>query len=188
MIDKKSDNSLLLSRRQLVVGVAGVTAALLMPKPAMAMLGGDVRKLSFSHTHTGESMDIAYWANGKYIKDGLQKANYLLRDFRSGEVVKIDPILLDQLAMLQRSVGSSGNFEIISAYRSPQTNKMLRRRSSGVAKKSFHMQGKAIDIRLTDVDLQTLRKSAIDMKAGGVGVYRSSNFLHLDTGAVRSWG
>jgi uncharacterized protein YcbK (DUF882 family) len=178
-----------LSRRQLLLGAAGVAAASVMPSmPAEALSVRDVRKLRFDHTHTGESLDLVYFADGKYIKDGLKKANYLLRDFRNDQQKKIDIELLDKLVLLQRKLGSSGRFEIISAYRSPQTNSMLRRRSSGVAKNSFHLQGKAIDIRLADVDLYTLRSAAIELGGGGVGIYSGADFLHLDTGPERSWG
>lgn len=181
---------LLLSRRQVITGLAGVAATLILPEsPAFAALPKkDIRKLGFDHTHTGESLDVVYWAEGKYVKSGLKKVNYLLRDFRNGKEKKIDPALLDQLVLLQRKLGSTGRFEIISGYRSPQTNRMLRRHSHGVAKKSFHLQGKAIDIRLTDVDLYTMRAAAVDMNAGGVGIYTGADFLHLDTGPIRTWG
>ncbi len=184
-----ADNSFCITRRQLVVGAAVLAAASALPAmPAYALPRKDVRKLRFDHTHTGESLEVVYYADGKYIKDGLKKANYLLRDFRNNQQKKIDPELLDRLVLLQRQLGSSGRFEIISAYRSPQTNRMLRRHSSGVAKKSFHLQGKAIDIRLTDVDLYTMRSAAVALGGGGVGIYTGADFLHLDTGPERSWG
>ncbi|MDX2113143.1 MAG: DUF882 domain-containing protein [Alphaproteobacteria bacterium] len=178
-----------LSRRQLLLGAAALAAVSALPSsPALALTNRDVRKLKFDHTHTGESMELVYFADGRYIKEGLNKANHLLRDFRNDQVKAMDPQLLDKLVLLQRRLGSKGRFEIISAYRSPQTNQMLRRRSSGVAKNSFHLQGKAIDIRLTDVDLYTLRNAAVDLGGGGVGIYSGADFLHLDTGPERSWG
>lgn len=189
MENNNSDSSLLLSRRQVITGLAGVAATLILPSaPAFALPKKDVRKLCFDHTHTGESLDVVYWADGKYVKEGLKKVNYLLRDFRNDKQKKIDPELLDQMVMLQRNLGSDGRFEIISGYRSPQTNRMLRRHSHGVAKKSFHLQGKAIDIRLTDVDLYRMREAAVHMNAGGVGIYTGADFLHIDTGPVRNWG
>ena len=192
MDNKQPSSSLLLSRRQVLTGIAGAAATLILPKkPAFAeevLPWNEVRKLNFSHTHTGEKMEITYFAGGSYVSEGLEKANYLLRDFRNNQEKEMDPKLLDQLIALQRTLGSEGKFEIISAYRSPETNKMLRRRSRGVAKKSFHLKGQAIDIRLSDIDLQTLRKAAMDMHAGGVGIYRGADFLHLDTGPERSWG
>ncbi len=189
MENKLNNASIILSRRELLLGTAALIAASALPSSAaLALPKKDVRKLKFDHTHTGESMELVYFADGKYIKDGLRKANYLLRDFRNDKQKKIDPELLDRLVILQRKLGSKGRFEIISAYRSPQTNKMLRRRSSGVAKNSFHLQGKAIDIRLTDVDLYTLRSAAVELGGGGVGIYNGADFLHLDTGPERSWG
>jgi uncharacterized protein YcbK (DUF882 family) len=187
MTDPKKE-PIMLSRRAFVTGLAGASALLAL-KPGWAFAAaGAPRELSFLHTHTGEAMELVYWANGNYLKDGLRKANYLLRDFRNGEEHRIDPALLDQLALLQQKLGSNGRFEIISGYRSPQTNKMLRKRGAGVAKKSFHLQGKAIDIRLSDVPLHELRSAAIDMSKGGVGIYTGADFLHLDTGPQRSWG
>jgi uncharacterized protein YcbK (DUF882 family) len=121
------------------------------------------------------------------LPDSLEYVNGYLRDFRTGESHNIDRDLLDQLYVLQQSVDSSGVFEVISAYRSPKTNAKLRNKSNGVAKKSLHMQGRAIDVRLTDVSTGNLRKAALAMKAGGVGYYKKSNFLHLDTGRFRTW-
>ncbi len=192
-MDNNSPSSpLLLSRRQVLTGIAGAAATLVLPKkPAFAeevLPWNEVRKLRFSHTHTGEKMDITYFAGGDYVPEGLERANYLLRDHRNNQEKNMDPKLLDQMIALQRTLGSEGTFEIISGYRSPETNRMLRRRSRNVAKKSFHLKGQAIDIRLTDVDLQTLRSAAVEMHAGGVGIYRGADFLHLDTGPERTWG
>jgi uncharacterized protein YcbK (DUF882 family) len=183
-----SKGNLLFSRRSFIACAAAAGSSLIIPDTVFAATKTEARKLSFDHTHTGESMEITYWANGSYIKDGLKKANYLLRDFRNDKQKTIDPKLLDKLVMLQRSLGSNGRFEIISAYRSPQTNAMLRKRSSGVARKSMHLEGKAIDIRLTDVDLYTLREAAVALGGGGVGIYSGADFLHLDTGPERAWG
>jgi uncharacterized protein YcbK (DUF882 family) len=145
------------------------------------------RNLSFHHTHTGESLSLVYHDGRDYLPDSLEYVNGYLRDFRTGESHNIDRDLLDQLYVLQQSVDSSGVFEVISAYRSPKTNAKLRNKSNGVAKKSLHMQGRAIDVRLTDVSTGNLRKAALAMKAGGVGYYKKSNFLHLDTGRFRTW-
>jgi len=190
MIETNLDKSdILFSRRSFVAAAAGVAAALILPSaPALALSKKDVRKLCFDHTHTGESMDVTYWADGNYVKNGLKQVNHLLRDFRNDKQKAIDPELLDQMVLLQRKLGSKGRFEIISAYRSPQTNRMLRRNSYGVAKNSFHLQAKAIDIRLSDVDLYTMRAAAVEMNAGGVGIYTGADFMHIDTGPVRSWG
>ena len=145
------------------------------------------RNLSFYHTHTGEKLSLVYHDGQEYLPDSLKNLNSYLQDFRTGESHIIDRDLLDQLYVLQQSVDSSGVFEVISGYRSPRTNAKLRNKSNGVARKSMHMQGRAIDVRLTDVSTGNLRKAALAMKAGGVGYYKKSNFLHLDTGRFRTW-
>ena len=178
-----------LSRRRFLGGCVAFAGSLLV-QPAFATLGKtQERQLAFRHLHTGEKMQLIYWAEGEYLAESLQQINHLLRDFRSGESVQMDRNLLDLLYSLQTSVGRSGEFQIISAYRSPNTNEMLRskKRRSGVAKKSLHMQGRALDIRLSGVDLKQLRKAAIALKSGGVGYYPRSNFIHVDTGHPRTW-
>lgn len=149
---------------------------------------GNERVLAFRHLHTGETLRLTYWSNGQYLDESLSEINHLLRDFRTGERYKMDRELMDLLYRLQVSTGNNRAFEIISGYRSPKTNAMLRTGSSGVAKKSLHMQGQAIDVRLPGTDLKHLHRAALEAKAGGVGLYTGSNFLHLDTGRVRNWG
>lgn len=146
-----------------------------------------VRRLRFLHTHTGEKLDLVYHEAGKYLPEALAELDYLLRDFRSDELTSMDPALLDFLHMAQQRLGSRGTFEIISAYRSPTTNEMLRRRGGGVAKRSLHLRGKAMDVRLTDADTRDLRRAARQLARGGVGYYARSDFVHLDTGRVRWW-
>lgn len=174
------------SRRGLLKGVlGGVFAGLTLPlRSAKAV---DERRLEFSHTHTGKRLDVVYKRNGDFLPDALNDINAFLSDFRTGDSTKIDPALLDLMYDLRQEVGGKGTYEIISAYRSPKTNDMLRSRSSGVAKNSQHLLGKAIDIRLTGVDLTKLRDTAIAMQRGGVGYYANSNFVHVDTGRVRRW-
>ena len=145
------------------------------------------RELSFYHTHTDDRLSIIYHDGEAYISPALHKINQFLGDFRTGEVHDIDTRLLDALYLLQQKTGAENNYEVISGYRSPKTNSKLRSKSSGVAKRSLHMQGKAIDIRLKGVNTKTLRDTAIAMKLGGVGYYRRSDFIHLDTGRVRYW-
>lgn len=147
----------------------------------------DTRVLRFSHLHTAERLEVAYRAGGRYLPSGLSAVNHLLRDFRTGDEHAIDPGLLDLLHALHTSTGSQRPFAVISAYRSPATNSMLRRHGGGVASGSLHMQGRAIDIRLADVPLAVLRDAALDLRRGGVGFYPSSNFVHVDTGRVRHW-
>jgi len=167
--------------------------ALALAAPAMALPGlvfaapAKPRRLRFLHTHTSEKLEVVYYENGAYLPDAMDELNFLLRDFRSGDVVDMDRNLLDLLVMVQQRLGSRGTFEIISAYRSPATNEMLRRQGGGVAKSSMHLLGKAIDVRLTDVDTRDLRRAGLDLARGGVGYYSKSDFVHLDTGRVRHW-
>jgi uncharacterized protein YcbK (DUF882 family) len=146
------------------------------------------RKLAFYNTHTGESLEAVYWAAGKYQPEALTKINHILRDYRTEEVMSIDRELLDLLHVIAKKLDCSGAFHVISGYRSPKTNALLRKKSSGVAKNSLHLDGKAIDIRLPGRDLRSLWKAAFDLRAGGVGYYGKSKFIHLDTGRVRRWG
>lgn len=152
-----------------------------------AIANGDTRSLTFFHTHTRESATITYRRNGRYDERSLEQLNWLLRDWRVGEPAKMDPRLFDILWEVYQESGSQEPINIISAYRSPQTNGMLRRRSSGVSEHSQHMLGKAMDIRLPDVDTGRLRAIAMRMQYGGVGYYSSSQFVHVDTGNVRAW-
>jgi uncharacterized protein YcbK (DUF882 family) len=145
------------------------------------------RTLSFYNTHTGESLTVIYKRHGKYISESLDKINYILRDHRTGNVQSIDPKLIDYLYDLQTEVGNHGDVHIISGYRSPATNNKLRRNSKGIAKGSLHMQGKALDFRLPGTDTSKLRDAARKLKRGGVGYYRKSDFIQIDTGRVRFW-
>jgi uncharacterized protein YcbK (DUF882 family) len=145
------------------------------------------RILRFQNLHTGEKLTATYWADGSYIPEELAGINRILRDHRSNDVATMDRQLLDLLNALQHQVERPGTFQVISGYRSPATNARLQRASRGVAKRSLHMQGKAIDIRLPGVDLKHLRRAALDLNAGGVGYYPESNFIHVDTGRPRRW-
>ena len=145
------------------------------------------RRLAFYHTHTGETLDIVYRERGAYVPEALTEIRHLCRDFRTGDVHFIDPALLDVLHDVQQVVGNSGRFEIISAYRSPLTNSMLARAVSGVAEHSLHLKGQAIDVRLPGVATADLRHAGLRLARGGVGYYPESDFVHLDTGRVRTW-
>ena len=145
------------------------------------------RTLEFVNLHTDETLNCCYWANGKYNLNALSEINYVLRDHRANEAYEINTDLLDLLYVLHQSTGSQAPFHVISAYRSPKTNEKLRKQGSGVAKRSMHMSGKAIDIRLPDVKLKDLRDKAFSLHAGGVGYYAKSNFIHIDIGRPRSW-
>ncbi|GAM98525.1 hypothetical protein U91I_02160 [alpha proteobacterium U9-1i] len=168
-----------------LVGGAGV--ALLGTAHATPTAAASARQLSFVNTHTGETFADAYWEGGAYVPDAMAAINRVMRDHRSGDVHDIDPRLLDQLHRLKFDVGASAPFQIISGYRSPTTNAALHANSSGVATRSLHMDGRAIDVRVRGVDLTRLRDAAIAMQAGGVGYYQASDFVHVDTGRVRRW-
>ncbi|MBV5318552.1 MAG: DUF882 domain-containing protein [Desulfobulbaceae bacterium] len=145
------------------------------------------RSLSFYHTHTQQALDITYAWGKVYNPRALAQISYYLRDHQTGKAHPIDPKLLDILWSIQGEMGRKGVYEVISGYRSPQTNKQLRRKSSGVAGQSLHMQGKAIDIRFPGIDTDQIHQCAVEMKSGGVGYYAKSDFVHLDTGDYRTW-
>jgi uncharacterized protein YcbK (DUF882 family) len=145
------------------------------------------RRLAFDNLHTGEKLDIAYWENGAYVPDALAAVNHVLRDHRNNEVHRIDPDLLDLLTALSRRVDAGPRFEVISGYRSPETNALLHAESSEVAKASLHTVGMAIDIRMTDRSLPYLHDAALSLGMGGVGYYPTSDFVHVDVGRVRRW-
>jgi uncharacterized protein YcbK (DUF882 family) len=145
------------------------------------------RALHFTHTHTGERLAVEYFSSGEYLQDALSTINQFLRDFRTGDVHTIDADLLDLLHGLAGLTQTRRPFQVISGYRSPATNEMLRHRSEGVAAGSLHMKGQAIDIRLGDVPLVQLRQAALEIRRGGVGYYAAADFVHVDTGRVRQW-
>lgn len=163
-------------------------AVLLAAAPAAAWArAAECRSLSFVHTHTGETLTCAYYQAGGYAPSQLGRVNHFLRDFRTDEVHRIDPGVLDILFDLKTRAGCDEPFHVISGYRSAQTNAMLHRRSSGVAVQSLHMRGQAIDVRLPGVATKRLQELALALRRGGVGYYPKSDFVHLDTGRVRFW-
>jgi uncharacterized protein YcbK (DUF882 family) len=177
------------SRRQ-VLRLAAGSAAVLIAAPALALPRFSApghRALAFHNTHTGENLDLVYWANNTYEPDALRAINHFLRDFRTGDVHPIDPKLLDVLVAVRYRLDTSSPFHVISGYRSPATNAMLRSKSEGVAKGSLHMQGQAIDVRVPERHLSDLREAALSLRDGGVGYYPGSDFVHIDTGRVRHW-
>ncbi|MCW8885525.1 MAG: DUF882 domain-containing protein [Motiliproteus sp.] len=178
-----------LSRRKFLKATSGILAAAAV-SPAWARQHNTSeyeRSLAFVNLHTGEKLHSTYWVEGEYQQDELHTINHLLRDHRNGDQIQIDHSLLDLLHDIRAVTGTSQPLHVISAYRSPETNAKLSKNSNGVAKKSLHMQGKAIDIRLPDVSLDKLHKRALSLRAGGVGYYRRSDFIHLDVGRVRNW-
>jgi uncharacterized protein YcbK (DUF882 family) len=176
------------SKRRLIpvlLGVALASTASLTQGIGMP----ETRDLSFYHTHTGERLEVVYWQDGDYVQSALDDINVFLSDFRTGDRAEIDPELLDLIYDVRESLGSDGTYQVISAYRSPETNEMLRSRSTstGVARKSQHLLGKAIDVRLEGVSTAELRDAAFSLQRGGVGYYETSDFVHMDTGRVRRW-
>lgn len=167
--------------------IVGIAAGIPLLKGTARTASLREKSLSFHSLHTGEDLQVTYWKDGGYVPEALKKVNYILRDWRTNKIHPIDPRLLDYLFDLRHAVNSTAPFHVISGYRSPETNAMLRRDSSGVAKNSLHMRGKAIDISLPDVDLARLRKTALGMKRGGVGYYPRLGFVHVDTGRFRKW-
>ncbi len=176
------------SRRSVLklgLGAAFIIAA--QPSWARAPVPAE-KRLCFDNLHTGERCTITFWAKGEYLWEGLREINHVLRDFRTGEVYPIDIKLLELLHALDGKLGGRSRFGVISGYRSPKTNAMLAAADGvGVAKNSLHMSGRAIDIRVQGLALPYLRQAAIDLRRGGVGYYPKSDFVHVDTGAVRVW-
>jgi uncharacterized protein YcbK (DUF882 family) len=175
------------SRRGFLRQVSAAALGLAAARAVLANADGP-RSLSFVHTHTAERLTAVYYDAGAYRSDVLQQVNVLLRDFRTETVFPIDPRVLDRLFMLQFVTGSAEPYQVISGFRSPDTNAALRRTSSGVAAHSLHMEGRAIDVRLPGFATVQLAHLARQQMGGGVGFYRVSDFVHLDTGRVRSWG
>ena len=187
-----------LSRRRLCTSVLAAAAASLFPKPLQASLeklaresAGEkgVRALAFHNTHTNERIESVYCVAGRYQEPGLTAIDWILRDHRTGDVQRIDPQLLDLLHLLKAQAAGGDSpavYEIVSGYRSPRSNELLRNRSGAVARHSLHLKGMAADVRLTGVPLTRLHAAALDLRKGGVGYY-TDQFLHVDTGRVRSW-
>ena len=176
-----------MSRRRFLTASAQLALGLLLSSPLDALSSpSEPHMLSFVHTHTGEELEIIY-TPGRCPQTATSQIKTFLRDFRTGDSHVIDPALMDILTRIQRISGSSGVYEVISGYRSPKTNAYLRRKSPGVARDSLHMQGMAIDVRLTDIRTRELRDIARQLRFGGVGYYAKSDFVHLDTGQIRFW-
>lgn len=165
--------------------LAALVAVSVMTAPGEA--AAESRTLKIHFTHTGERAAVTYKRNGRYLKDGLRQLNHLVRDFRRNEATEMDPRLFDLVWEVYQASGSQGYINVVSGYRSPATNSMLHEASSGVATRSLHMQGMAIDIRLPGRRLADVRDTALGMSRGGVGYYASSDFVHVDVGRVRRW-
>ena len=177
-----------LTRRRFALGLAAPLAlavAGLRPREAEAAL--QQRSVQLHHCHTGEVLDTAYFANGRYLPAALQAATHHLRDWRDNTARPIDPQLLDLLWSLRRTLGSKAPVQVFCGYRSPTTNAMLRRQHRGAAHNSLHMRAMAIDLFIPDRSLRVVREAAVRLKGGGVGYYPQSGFVHVDTGDIRYW-
>ena len=181
----------LISRRG-ILGVFAATTVAAAPVMANAFGllrgAGDIRRIRMYSGRTGESIDTVYWVDGKYIRDSLNEINIFMRDWRTGQAIGIDPRMIDIATASHRLLQTNEPYMMLSGYRSPQTNAMLRSRSSGVARNSLHLTGKAADLRLKSRSVSQMSRAAISCKAGGVGRYSRCNFVHMDCGPVRSWG
>jgi len=190
LTDAESRRNFLKTGGYLAAG-ALVGCSFIHPAEAAIFKNGKItsgsRRIAFHNTHTGESFSGVYRVGSKYLPDAFDQINYVLRDFRTEETFPIDPRVIDIIYAVHQESGSSKPFEIISGYRSPKTNAMLRNASTGVAKRSLHMEGRAIDLRLPGFSTRKIRDIGVSLKSGGVGYYPGSDFVHLDTGDVRSW-
>ncbi|HRK25514.1 MAG TPA: DUF882 domain-containing protein, partial [Beijerinckiaceae bacterium] len=178
------------SRLARLAGSAVLAAGLLGPSGTQtAIANGDTRSLTLYHSHTQENITVTFRRDGSYDRSALEKLNWFLRDWRNDDATQMDPRLFDVVWATWREVGSGAAIRIVSAYRSPGTNAMLRRRSSGVAKNSQHIQGKAMDLHMPDVSMAKVREIGMRLQRGGVGYYPTAGtpFVHLDVGSVRSW-
>lgn len=185
-----SGNKLLSRRTFVTLSAASLLAGATtwtVPAQARSFYDPKIRQLTFHNTHTNEVVSGSFWKNGQYDNGTLRKFASVMRDWRTGDMARIDPRLFDLLHHLQARLNNHDTVQIISGYRSPVSNGWLAARSSGVAKHSYHMKGQAIDIRMASVPTSHIQRAALSLEAGGVGYYRDSDFVHVDTGPVRSW-
>ncbi|UYV39168.1 DUF882 domain-containing protein [Rhodobacteraceae bacterium D3-12] len=180
-----------ISRRALLGAFAAttITAAPTFANAAGFLRGsGDIRRLKMYSARTGEKIDMIYWLEGNYIKDAVKEINWFMRDWRTNDAKNIDMRTIDIMAAAHNLLDVKEPYMLLSGYRSPKTNAMLRSRSRGVAKNSLHMKGQAADLRLASRSVGQVSRAASSCRAGGVGRYSGSNFTHMDCGPVRSWG
>ncbi len=178
--------------RRALLGAFAATAVVAAPtySNAAGFLrgGGDIRRIRMYSGRTGERIDMIYWVDGKYIKDAVKEINHFMRDWRTDQVKDMDLRTIDIMAASHNLLDVNEPYMLLSGYRSPQTNAMLRSRSRRVAKNSLHMKGQAADLRLSSRSVSQMARAAMSCRAGGVGKYSRSNFVHMDCGEVRSWG
>ncbi|EPX86187.1 Uncharacterized protein putative in bacteria [Rubellimicrobium thermophilum DSM 16684] len=186
-----SDSSLGISRRALlgVFAATAVTAAPTFSNAAGFLRGaGDIRRIRMYSGRTGERIDTIYWIDGEYIAEAVREISLFMRDWRTGQAVAIDTRTIDIMTAAYNLLEVNEPYMLLSGYRSPQTNAMLRAQSSGVARNSLHMRGQAADLRLDSRSVNQIARAALACRAGGVGRYSRSNFVHMDCGDVRTWG
>lgn len=183
----ENDLNMLNRRQMLGFGAAGVLASIVPLGSSEAQASQNTWRVAFRQAHTGETFNGVYRVGDRYLPEAFERLNYILRDFRTGEVFPMDPRVVDIMALVQKRANQREPIEILSGYRSPKTNAGLRKRTSGVAKNSFHMYGQALDMHIKGYRTSKLRDIARSIRAGGVGYYPKSGFIHVDTGAVRSW-
>jgi uncharacterized protein YcbK (DUF882 family) len=179
------------TRRGLLGAFAATTliAAPTFSKAAGLLRGaGDIRRIRMYSGRTGERIDMIYWIEGKYIRGAIKEVNHFMRDWRTDGVVTMDTRTIDIMAAAYNMMDVNEPYMLLSGYRSPQTNALLRSRSRGVAKNSLHMKGQAADLRLSSRSTGQMAKAAKACRSGGVGRYSRSNFVHMDCGPVRTWG
>lgn len=179
--------SLHTDRRTFLKLGASTALTTVLAHPVFAAKGPEHRVLSFYNLHTGESLKTCYRANGKLIQRAVKRISHIMRDHRTGEIKPVDINLLDLLHRIAVTTEAPSPFNIISGYRSPSTNAALRKATAGVARKSLHMEGRAIDIRMPGCPTARIHQLAVNLKSGGVGYYPESDFVHLDTGPVKVW-
>ncbi len=181
-----------LMTRRGVLGAFAATAVTATPYYANAanfLTGaGDIRRISMYSGRTGERLDTIYWIEGEYIKEALSEVNYFMRDWRRDSYIDMDRRNIDIMAAAHRLMDTPEPYMLLSGYRSPETNAMLRARSRGVAKNSRHMVGEAADLRLSGRSVRQMGRAAAALGSGGVGRYSGSNFVHMDCGPTRTWG
>ena len=177
----------MISRRSMLVATGAWAGAAVCSRAWSGAAGPHSKRVALLNFHTAERLDIEYFRDNAYVSDALTAIGILLRDFRDGEKHAVDPKLLDYLVDTAAHIGAPAAYSVISGYRSPNSNERLRARSTGVSQHSLHMQGRAIDVRMSGVDCADLAAHALELKRGGVGYYRASNFVHLDTGSFRTW-
>lgn len=190
--DMTQKTHMAMNRRSMLLSVFAATtvaAAPTLPKAAGLLRGGgDVRRLKIYSGRTGEWCDMIYWIEGNYIKEAVKQINYFMRDWRTDQVKSIDLRTVDIMAAAHNLLDTNEPYMLLSGYRSPKTNAMLRSRSRGVAKNSLHMKGQAADLRISNRSVSQVFRAAAACRGGGVGRYSGSNFVHMDCGTVRTWG